>query len=96
MYFGCGTPNNKVAWCIFASFTVLWVFLFAFVFIWGWENLFFVFIVAGIFFLLSLAPMCYLGCVSEPPKEEKGPVPVAVSAPPQPSSNLLAIKSMDA
>eukprot|EP00873_Tetraselmis_striata_P007461 jgi/Tetstr1/427725/TSEL_017849.t1 len=88
MYFGCGTPSNKIAWCIFASFTVLWVFLFAFVFVWGWENLYFVFIVAGIFFLLSLAPLCYLGLVAERPKVQRGPMPVAVSVPAPSNSNM--------
>mmetsp|Transcript_36523 Transcript_36523/g.65346 ORF Transcript_36523/g.65346 Transcript_36523/m.65346 type:complete len:101 (+) Transcript_36523:200-502(+) len=76
-YFGCGTPSNRIAWCLFTSFTVLWLFLCAFVFIWGWENLFFVFIVSGILFLFSLAPLCYLTLISEPPRIHKGPPPVA-------------------
>lgn len=70
-YFGCATPASKVAWCLFSMFTFIWVFLVTFVLIYGWQNLFFVFIVSAMLFLFSMAPLCFLACIAEQPLNKK-------------------------
>jgi len=81
MYFGCATAGNKAAWCLFTCFTAMWVFLVGFVFIYGWENLFFVFIVSGILFCFSFGPVCFCCWIETSPEEKEAAAKQAASIP---------------